>query len=235
MVSYQGTGRWRTDYRATPTNPGHKSDHNSAHDSSTQSWKLTYRGSVTVPTCGAPPGSEQDPCAALAGPTRARGTTRLTGKVSHRHVDGVFRVLNRTVRCSLRRQTRHLTHDASLGLAYSAERQTIGITASNPLSTALTLFPTACPRQGDSIDRLFDNYFTPGFSFDPRYGADRWFTSRRVEIPAAVWHRSREISLGLADTRAATPPRHCAVADRRREHCTARGAWRGVLTFRRRA
>jgi hypothetical protein len=231
-VRYEGSGWWRTAYRATPPNPGHKPDHNAAHDSSTQAWKLRYRGAVTIPACGPPAAGGDDPCLTLSGPTRATGSTLLTGKIDHSHVDGVYRVLDRTVKCRLRKRTaRRQVHSTTVGLRYDAAGQTIGLRASGPVSTALSLFPTVCPRQGDSIDRIADNYFTPGFSFDPAYGPDRWFTSREIAIPVDVFHRSREIRVRLADTRSGTPPLHCAVRSRATEHCTTRGSWSGVLTF----
>jgi hypothetical protein len=236
VVTYEGTGRWHTVYRATPPNPGGKPDHNRADDAGTQAWRLRFRSAVTVPACGPPADGGADPCAQLAGTSGAVGPTRATGRVRHVHVDGLYRQLDRTVKCRVSRRTGTRTRvDATVGLAYDAAAGAIGVTAYNPLTTVLTLLPTACPRQGDSIDRILDNYFTPGFSFDPAYGADRWFTSRAVKIPSAIFHDSATIAIAVADTRAGTPPRRCAVKNRTREHCRTGGSWTGRLVFTRRS
>jgi hypothetical protein len=234
-VTYSGAGDWRTRYHATPSNPGGRRDTNDVRDSSTQRWRLRFRRPVAIPVCGPPPAGGADPCEALAGPNGARGPTAVTARVDHVHVDGPFRSLNRTVRCELTRRTGAAARvAAAVDLRYAPGSGSIEVTARNPVSTALTRLPTACPRQGDSLDRLLDNYFTPGFSFDPAYGSDRWFTSRTVGVPADVFHRSATISMRLADTRAGTPPRACAVREPAIERCRTRGSWSGVLTFTRR-
>src|SRR6185436_8345349 len=109
---------------------------------------------------------------------------------------------------------------ASVGVTYVPEAQAFDVTAYHPVASVLLKMRTACPRQGESIDRILDNYFTPGFSFDPDRTPERWFTSPTVRIPSDVFRTSATITVPLADTRAGTPPRHCAVRDRKRERCT---------------
>jgi hypothetical protein len=109
------------------------------------------------------------------------------------------------------------------------------VTAFNPISDALELLPRACPSHPDSLDRIYDSYFEPGFSFANGWGANRWLESAAVSIPAAVFHRSAEIVVPLAATRAGTPPRGCAVQNPSYERCRTGGRWAGVLRFRRRA
>lgn len=233
VVTYQGSGTWRTTYRSRPPNPGGKPDKNSAQDSSSQTWRLTFRRRVAVPTCQ--PLDSSDPCRSLRGLSGAIGPTGAAGRIRHIHVDGLFRSLNASANCRVRARTRPGGGvGASIDLRYAPDSQTVGVTALNPVASVLNLLPTTCPNFPDGIDGLFDNYFTPGFSFAPQYDADRWFTSRRVAIPVAVLHRSATITVRLTRTRAGTPPRHCAVKNRRIEHCTTGGSWRGVLTFQRR-
>lgn len=132
----------------------------------------------------------------------------------------------------MRKRTRsHRSVAASIGIRYARDSRSVLITAYNPVTTVLSVLPGACPRQGDSLDGLLDNYFTPGFSFSYLYSPERWFTSRTVAIPAAVFHRATAISIQLADTRAGTPPRRCAVEHRNYERCRTGGTWSGVLTF----
>jgi hypothetical protein len=235
-VTYRGSGRYRTVYHSRPPNKGGKPDTNDAHDASTQAWRLSFRRQFAVVPCGpARTGSTDDPCAGSQGLDRARGPTSATGRIDHRHVDGLFRNQNAAVRCRLRRRTRPKgIVAASIGIAYSPDRKTVAVTAYEPVTTLLENFPTACPRQGDSLDGLLDNYFTPGFSFSSKYGPERWFTSRTVQIPADVFHRSSEIRIPLRDTRAGRSPRHCAVQHRSFERCRTGGSWRGVLRFERR-
>ncbi len=233
MVTYRGSGTWRTRYRSAPPNRGGKPDKNSARDSSSQAWQLRFVRRVAIPPCQ--PLGRSDPCSGLSGVTGATGPTAAAGRIRHVHVDGLYRSLNATTNCRLRKNTRRGGRVyASIGLRYAPESQTVVATAYNPVTTVLTLLPGTCPNRVDSIDRLLDNYFTPGFSFASSYGPDRWFTSRGVAIPVAVFHRSATITVRLARTRAGTPPRHCAVRDRSIEHCTTGGSWRGVLTFQRR-
>jgi hypothetical protein len=233
VVTYRGSGAWRTTYRSRPPNQGGKPDKNSAQDSSSQAWRLRFRRRVAIPSCQ--PLGSPDPCRGLPGLIGATGPTAAAGRIRHVHVDGLFRSLNASAKCRVRARTRPGGGvGASIDLRYEPDSQTVGVTALNPVASVLTLLPSTCPGMGDSIDGLFDNYFAPGFSFASEYGADRWFTSRTVAIPVAVFHRSATITVRLTRTRAGTPPRHCAVRNRRFEHCTTGGSWRGVLTFQRR-
>jgi hypothetical protein len=157
----------------------------------------------------------------------------MTGRVHHKHVDGVYRVLDRVVKCKLsKRPSTHRTLEATLNVRYVPESDSFAISASDPIATAVSLFPAQCPKQGDSIDRILDFYAMPGFSFAEMYGPERWFASREILIPASVFHRSSKIKIPLRDTAAGTPPKHCAVHDPSFERCTTGGKWRGVLTLR---
>ncbi|HEV2813244.1 MAG TPA: hypothetical protein VGW10_08340, partial [Solirubrobacteraceae bacterium] len=203
-VAYEGRGTWRTRFHATPPNPDARHDVNDARDSSRQRWDVTYPAGVTVPACAAP-------CTELRGVTGARGVTVATARIHHTHDDGIYPELDRTVRCRLSKRTsRSRPLDASVSLGHDPATGGIAVTASNPLSTVLSLFPTACPRQGDSIDRILDNYAIPGFSFASGWGPERWFASGTVVIPSDVFHGSSRIAVRLADTRTGTPPRYCA-------------------------
>jgi hypothetical protein len=219
-VAYSGSGTWRTDFHATPPNPGGDPDTNDAHDASAQSWRLELDGTLAI----------ADP-SDLAG---AHGRTLVIGHVDHRHVDGLFTELDRTVACTLKGSTgRGAAVGASLAVRRSSRSTTYSITAGNPLSTVLTNMATVCPDQGDSIDRILDNYFTPGFSFAPGWGADRWFTSRTVAIPARVLHRAARVDVALGPRSAGRPPAGCAVQNPSYEACSTGGSWAGVLTLRR--
>jgi hypothetical protein len=231
-VSYSGSGNYKTRFHATPPNPGGKPDTNDAWDSSSQSWTLSFRRALLVPTCGAPPGGGDDPCTGIAGLSGARGPTELTGRVNHKHVDGIYRQFDRVVKCRLsKRPSTHATLEASLLVRYIPASDSFAISASDPIATAVSLFPAQCPKQGDSIDRILDFYAMPGFSFADSYGPERWFASREVVIPAAVFHRSAKIRIPVRDTTAGTPPPHCAVHDPSFERCTTGGKWRGVITL----
>lgn len=233
VATYSGGGTWATRFHAHPPNPDGKDDTNDAHDTSRQSWAIKYRHSLTIPECGQPADGGADPCASLTELSGASGPTTIAGRVNHKHVDGPYRQLNRAVKCRLRKSPsprRRL--DTTITTRYIPESQSIGITASSPLKTTAILFPAQCPGQGDSIDRILDFYGTPGFSFAPPWGPDRWFASREVVIPAAIFHRSSKITIQLSDTRAGTPPKHCAVKDPSFERCTTGGSWRGTLTLK---
>jgi hypothetical protein len=232
-VTYKGGGNFHTVFHATPPNPGHKSDTNDAHDTSTQTWDVKYRGALTVPACGQAADGSGDPCDALAGLTGLRGATKATGRVNHKHVDGIYRQLDRTVTCKLSESpSRHRVLDGSLNVRYIPDSQSIGISASDPVETALSLFPQQCPSQGDSIDRIADFYATPGFSFAQGFGPEVWFASREVVIPVSAFHHSKTIRVPLHDTPAGTPPRKCAVNNPEYERCRTGGAWNGVLTLK---
>jgi hypothetical protein len=231
-VGYEGSGAYKTRFHATPPNPGGKPDTNDAWDSSTQAWKIKYRGVVAIPTCGTPSDGGADPCASVAGPTAASGRTELIGAVNHKHVDGLYRQFDRTVKCRLqKRPSTRRRLDAAIVLRYIPDTQSIGVTATDPIATAVSLFPSQCPKQGDSIDRILDFYAMPGFSFAEGYGPERWFRSREVVIPAAVFHRSAKVKIPLHDTAAGRPPKHCAVHDPSFERCKTGGSWHGVLTL----
>jgi hypothetical protein len=232
VVSYSGSGSYKTRFHATPPNPGGKADTNDAWDSSSQSWKLRFRRALLVPTCATPSDGGDDPCTSAAGVSGAAGPTELTGRVHHKHVDGLYRQFDRVVKCRLgKRPSARRTLDASLLARYIPASDSFALSASDPIATTVSLFPAQCPKQGDSIDRILDFYAMPGFSFADSWGPDRWFTSREVVIPAAVFHRSATIRIPVRDTTAGTPPKHCAVHDPSFERCTTGGAWRGVITL----
>jgi hypothetical protein len=233
VVTYEGSGSYKTRFHATPPNDGGKPDTNDAWDTSTQAWKLRFRRAAVIPACGQPSDGSSDPCTDLTGLSGASGPTDMWGHVNHRHVDGLYRQLDRTVKCSLRKRPspRRLL-DASLRLRYVPESQSIAVSASDPIATAVALFPTQCPQQGDSIDRILDFYAMPGFSFAQGYGPELWFASREVSIPVAAFHKSSKIRVRLGLTPDGTPPKHCAVHDPSFERCKTGGSWSGVLTFK---
>jgi hypothetical protein len=233
VVLYKGSGTWKTVYHSNPPNQGGNPDTNDAHDSSTQAWKLTFDGKVTVKPCGRPKGGGADPCKGLKGPSAATGATTAIGQVDHKHVDGLFTSQNRSVSCKLSaRTTPKQQQPASIGITYSPAKRTIAVTAYDPVSYVLSVLPSQCPQQGDAIDGLYDNYFMPGFSFSTGYGPDRWFTSAKVTIPANVFHHATEITIPFAATAAGTPPKGCAVQNPSYERCSTGGSWTGVLTFK---
>ena len=229
VVRYTGSGTSRTDYHSEPPNEGGKHDTNDVHDSSTQSWALRYRVPLTIPTCE--PG-DADPCAEV-GPLRgALGRMRATGRVDHKHVDGLYRELDSGIKCRVSSTPNRRPFAAVLGVDYAAGPGAFVLRGFNPVEDALALLPGQCPGQGDSLDLILDNYFTPGFSFADGYGPERWFTSRRVVIPTAALHRSSRITVPLGLTQAGRSPTRCAVR-RRWERCHTRGLWRGTLTLSR--
>jgi hypothetical protein len=236
VASYKGAGKWHTVFHGEPHNPNGPDDTNDAKDSSAQSWDLRYTRPITIPTCGQPADGSADPCASLGGPTQAKGVSLMTGRVSHKHVDGPYPELNRKVKCTLRKRIGPKRKvEAAIRVRHLPDSGGIGVTVYDPLETVLSFFSSQCPKQGDSIDRILDFYATPGFSFAPPYGPERWFTSREVVIPEPVWHGSSEIAIPLADTVVGTPPRRCAVPNPEFERCKTGGSWAGVLTLKRRA
>ena len=231
-VGYVGSGTWRTTFHATPPNEGGDPDTNDARDSSTQAWLLAYAGALTVPRCG--PGADGDACAAAGDIDGAVGATSAAGRIDHVHVDGIYRQLDRTERCRVGARTpADGAVDATLQIRYLPESRSFAFTALSPVEPVLLELPQACPNRADPIDRILDNYFMPGFSFDPTYGSERWFRSATVAIPARVFHHAAEIMVPLRDTAAGAPPRDCAVQHPEYERCRTGGTWNGVLIFRR--
>jgi hypothetical protein len=231
-VTYTGSGSYHTSFHAHPPNEGGADDHNVAHDRGRQAWRIRYDGRIEVPHCD-PKLAELDPCSGVAGLDGAHGSTRMTGWVRHRHVDGLFSQLDATLRCRLRSETaRGDAVAASLGVRYDPATRKIGIRAVNPIATAITDFPAGCPQMPDGIDRLFSFYAVPGFSFAPDFGPDRWFTSREVLVRTAVLRRARTIRIPLHVTGAGKPPADCAVLNPSYERCRTGGSWHGVLTLR---
>jgi hypothetical protein len=229
VVAYTGSGSFHTHYRSTPPNPGGHADDNHVTDSSSQRWALTFSHAITIPPCAVNGVPAPDPCTAITGVTGGTGPTSVVGKIDHVHVDGLFRADNRSVRCTVRAATHAGPQAATIAMSYDPVAGVVDIVADDPVPSTLALLPGSCPSQGDSIDLLLDNYFTPGFSFAPGYGADRWFTSQTIAIPVARFHDSTTIRIPVALTAAGRPPRTCAVAHRTYEHCTAQGSWKGVV------
>jgi hypothetical protein len=185
-----------------------------------------------MPTCGQPQGFGDDPCANLAGLSGARGRATMIGHVNHKHVDGLYKQFDRTVKCTLRKTpSPKRTLDVTLTTRYVPETNSIAVSVSDPMATTFTLFPTQCPKQGESIDRILDFYAMPGFSFDQGWGPDRWFASKEVVIPSQVFHHSSKIKIPLRLTAGGTPPRHCRRPNPSYERCTTGGSWNGALTL----
>src|SRR4051812_26548127 len=229
---YSGEGTYSTTFRSHPPNPGGADDYNTANDRSTQSWAIRLHGRIQIPTCNGA-GPDFDPCEQVKGLDGARGATAMTGWVRHKHVDGLYRQLDVTVRCRLRLRTARSDEvSAALAVRYIPASRTIGITALDPVQTVTTNFPQQCPQQTDPIDRILNFYAMPGFSFAGGYGPDRWFSSREVRIPAAVLRRSSKVRIPLRTTAAGRSPADCAVASPSHEKCHTGGTWNGVLTLR---
>lgn len=231
-IGYVGSGSYATTYESHPPNQGGKPDHNHAHDSSTQSWSLSFTSLLSIPTCAAA-SAPGDPCSRIGPISGARGHTTVTGRISHVHVDGLFRDENMATKCRVSASTpAGYQLGATIDVRYNSLAGTISLQAMDPVANALILLPSACRNPVDGIDGLYGNYFGPGFSFNPAYGADRWFTSRTVVISTRELHRAALIQIPLSETRAGTPPPSCDVPEPSYEHCTTGGSWRGVLTLR---
>jgi hypothetical protein len=230
-VTYRGSGWWQTRYRSQPPNQGGAPDHNFADDSSTQRWSLRLAPTLSLSQCGHPSGDGTCP----PPPPRllaASGSTEATGTVDHRHIDGLFANQNASVRCRVSTSS-PADRAVVLSLRYLPRRRAILATAWNPVNQALLQLPPQCPGQGDSLDGLNDNYFMPGFSFAPGYGAARWFKSNTVAVSLARLRRRASVTVRLSDTARGTPPPHCAVRSTATEQCAVSGAWAGVLRFSR--
>jgi hypothetical protein len=228
QASYKGAGSFHTKFHATPPNPGGDPDTNDAHDTSRQSWDVRYRGTLAIPDCGS-----AEPCDELAGLDGLRGATKATGRVNHKHVDGLYRELDRSEKCRLSEApSRKKLLAGTLSVRYIPESDSFGIKASDPVQTALELFPAQCAGQGDGIDRILDFYAMPGFSFVDGFGPEPWFASGEVVVPATRFHGLKAIKVPLHDTPAGTPPKDCAVHDPSFERCRTGGAWNGVLTLK---
>jgi len=229
-VAYVGSGTWKTTFHATPPNPGGKPDANDARDSSTQRWDLTFRKPLAVPACTPDPAV----CAAVTGPVGASGNADVVGRIDHRHVDGLYRDLDRAVRCTVRTGSpRVRLPRPAVGVRYDAGAARFAVWATDPVGGALGSTPAACPGQGDPIDRILDDYFIPGFSFAAGWGPERWFTPAPVSIPAATFLRAERIVVRLGDARENTPPRACARANPSYERCSTGGGWAGRLVLTR--
>lgn len=235
LVTYAGSGSWRTAYRSEPPNPGGNPDADAANDSSTQRWALTFSTPLTVPRCGRPRGGARDRCRDVASLTGAHGATAVVGHVAHSHIDGLFPAQNGSVSCELRAATPARARvEATVRIRYRPAAGTILVTALIPVANALNLLPGACPEAPDGLDGLLDNYFTPGFSFASGFGPARWFSSQTVAMPVARLRRATRIRLRVSSTRAGTPPAGCAVPSPAFEQCSTGGSWAGVLTLSRR-
>jgi hypothetical protein len=225
-VTYAGTAEWSTTYHSTPANPGGSPDTNDAHDSSAQVWSLSF-----VQLLSWPSGAGREATTRLVG---AEGSTRATGNVSHTHVDGLYPADNASVNC---RVTASTSFDqmlpASIGVTYLRSQRRLLLTALDPVGQALDLLPQQCPGQGDSLDGLADNYFTPGFSFAAGYGPDRWFRSGTVGLPLSRLQRAAKVTVRLGPAPDAAPPVDCSVPYPAWQRCHTGGGWQGTLTLRR--
>jgi hypothetical protein len=234
-ITYAGSGTQDTIYHSTPPNQGGDPDTNDAHDTGRQRWMLRSASRFAVPTCGARRRPRRpDPCAAMTGSALPKGASTVTGEVWHRHVDGLYADpdQNRSISCTMTASTPAAAHlGATVGVRYLRRSNSFAISLSNPVTESLLALPSACPGQGDSIDGLFDNYFTPGFSFAAGTGPDAWFVSRRTTVPAARFHRGHTVRVRIKQAPQAVPAQDCAVEHRSYERCSTRGSWSGLLTF----
>lgn len=233
-ATYRGSANWATTYRSQPPNPGGGPDHNYADDSSTEQWSLRYAVPVRLSRCRNAFVNGPRPCRRVSAPSHARGTSSASGQISHVHIDGLYRADDASVSCHVAAQTpAGLLLVAGLSLRYQRTRTALAITALDPVGTVLSILPGQCPGQGDPIDGIADNYFTPGFSFASGFGPDRWFRSRTLSVPLRMLRHSRQTTLRFQQTAAGTPPRDCAVPDPSYQQCTTGGSWNGVLTLTR--
>jgi hypothetical protein len=224
-VTYRGSGSWHTVYHSEPPDGGGAHDTNDAHDSSTQLWSLRFTRPLTVSGC-----RHKGGCMIASSLEGATGTTSATGSIDHTHLDGLYAFDNASEHCLVGAVTPPPGRlPATMLVRYLPRRRAISLTALSPVDDVLTLLPVACPGQGDPLDGLEDNYFSPGFSFASGYGADRWFTSAPVVVPLAVLHRAARIKLHFSDTTVGTPPATCAVQQPSYETCRTGGSWSGTI------
>jgi hypothetical protein len=222
QVKYSGSGDWSTVYHSTPANPGANPDTNDAHDSSHQRWSLTFAGRLNPRRPGA---------FELEGTS---GSARASGQIWHRHIDGIYAADNSSISCEVEMQTPvRAALPAAITVGHPANHPGLLVTALEPVSQVLALLPQQCPGQGDSLDGLADNYFTPGFSFASGYGPARWFRSQAVSIPLRVLQHAERMTIELHPGPGSAPPADCAVPDPSWQWCQTGGTWRGTLTLRR--
>jgi hypothetical protein len=223
-VSYEGSGAWRTAFHARPPNPGGRADTNDVADASTQRWALRFARPLRLDPCTG------SPCQSSDQVRGATGRSTVTGRIDHRHVDGLYPRLDAKVKCRLRRSTR-APATASVDAGLSADGSAMIVRVGDPVVDAAVNLPGACPQQGDSLDLILDNYFGPAFSFDEDFGAERWLTARPVSVPVARLRAGARVQVRLGPSRAAVPPRDCAVLHPSFERCTTGGSWSGTLTL----
>jgi hypothetical protein len=224
VVTYHGSGSWLTVYHSEPPNPGGPHDTDVARDSGAQQWSLRFMRMLAISRCHA--------CTNLAPLNEATGATSASGTINHTHIDGLYSFDNVSEQCKVQTATPAGTPlIATVSVRYLPARRSFAFTALIPVSQALVLLPQACPGQGDAIDGLADNYFTPGFSFAAGWGPDRWFASAPAVIPLRVLDHAQRITIREADTTRGTPPRGCSVDTPAYEQCQTGGSWRGTLTL----
>jgi hypothetical protein len=222
FATYSGSGDSRTLYRSHPPNQGGSPDHDYAKDSETQRWSLRFTDPFAAGGCA------DAPCLLTA----STGTTAITASIDHVHRDGLYRKLDRAVKCHLSDRTAGgESPGATLQYRWIDGRRRLAVTALDPVATALFTLPTACPSQGgDSVDGLADNYLGPGYSLAAGWGADRWFTSRTVVVAVRALQRAGRVRIALGLTQAGTSPANCATTYPWQQ-CVTGGAWSGVLTL----
>lgn len=229
-IRYTGKSWTKTTYRGTPPNPGGAADLNTARDESRQSWALTYPAGLSIPVCG----GEPDPCLSVAGPITADGRTAASGTIDHDHIDGLYDQLDSEERCRVKaKAVPKKGLRARIDVTYDPATAAFTVAPKNPIEETLLLLPGTCPQMPDGIDRIYDNYFTPGWSMSQDYGPDRWFTPTPVVIPADTWRSSSRIRLRVGLSPEGRPPTDCAKRFTY-ERCRTTGSWTGTLTFTRR-
>jgi hypothetical protein len=81
-VSDAGSGSWSTTYHSEPPDGGGKHDTDTADDSSTQSWALTFSHRLPVARC-------RSRCRRIVELGGATGHSSATGQIDHVHIDGL--------------------------------------------------------------------------------------------------------------------------------------------------